>query len=201
MTHFDNFESILQAGELRSYNLMNQGVPAYTNISNEDVQSGRANIVVPPTGKPLHDYVPLYFGNRTPMVAVNKNVNEKIIFLRFSLNILALGDIVITDGNARSGSTVFKSYTQLNDLDILKPSSINTVYYAHDPEIKRQKQAELLIPDRLSITHLLDIICFSQNTRIALLALLTQYGIKCSVQVQPGTWYFRTRPAKGSSTP
>ena len=40
MTHIDNLRPILEAGELRSYNLMRG--QSYRNLANEDVQAGRA---------------------------------------------------------------------------------------------------------------------------------------------------------------
>ncbi len=57
MTHIDNLRPILHAREIMSYNLMRG--QSYRNLANEDVQAGRAAIVVPVTGKPLHDYVPV----------------------------------------------------------------------------------------------------------------------------------------------
>ncbi|MBI2579366.1 MAG: DUF4433 domain-containing protein [Candidatus Aenigmarchaeota archaeon] len=98
MTHIDNVAAIVQAGELRAYNLM-RGT-SYRNLANDDVQAGRAAKSISVTGRPLHDYVPLYFGSRTPMVAVNQRENESLVFIRFSLDMLAMGDVVISDGKA-----------------------------------------------------------------------------------------------------
>ncbi|MBK8202582.1 MAG: DUF4433 domain-containing protein [Bdellovibrionales bacterium] len=78
MTHIDNLRPILEAGELRSYNLMRG--QSYRNLANEDVQAGRAAIMVSATQKPLHDYVLLYLGFKTPMVAINQNHNEDLLY-------------------------------------------------------------------------------------------------------------------------
>jgi hypothetical protein len=77
---------------------------SYRNLANEDVQAGRAAIMVSATQKPLHDYVPLYLGFKTPMVAINQTHNEDLLFLRFSLDILATPGSVVCDGNARSNA-------------------------------------------------------------------------------------------------
>lgn len=150
---------------------------SYQNLANEDVQSGRAAKVVPPSGRPLHDYVPLYFGHKTPMVAVNKRQNEEIVFLRFSLEILTLPGVIITDGNARSNATKFQAYAQLGDLSFLDVKAIHSVKYAGDSELKRRKQAEILIPDKLPFGQVLDIMCFSKNAQERTLKILEDFSI------------------------
>ncbi len=187
MTHLNNLPTILGAGELRSYSQMRGRT--YQNIANEDVQAGRAAKTVPPTNRPLHDYVPLYFGFKTPMVAVNQEKNEEIIFLRFSLEILQFPGVVITDGNARSNSTAFRTYSGIDDLSIVDAKAVNTVKYAHDGELKRCKQAEILVPDSLPFVHVFDLVCFSDSTRAKVLRILEEFGINKPIYVNPG-WYF-----------
>lgn len=195
MTHMDNVANILDADELRAYNLMRGR--SYRNLANDDVQAGRAAKVVPASGRPLHDYVPLYFGSRTPMVAVNQTHNEDLVFIRFSLDLLAMGGVVITDGNARSDTTHFRVYTQLADLDLVDPKAINTVKYAGDPELKRKKQAEVLVPNRLPLAYAYDFICYSATARQHLLDIFDRYGKKFRICVSPGNWYFRA-PRQGN---
>jgi hypothetical protein len=191
MTHVDNLLSILKAGKILSYN--GAAAVTKTSIANDDVQAGRARITIPATGMALHDYVPLYFGFKTPMVAYNHEKNEQLIFLRFSLDIFRnIPGIVVSDGNARSGSTRFVAYKSIDDLGALDVKAIHTVKYAHDGELKRKKQAELLVPDELPIGHLFDIICFSQDAQNTVVAALKQHGITVAVQINPG-WYFLPR--------
>lgn len=188
MTHIENLPSILQASELRSFNKMSG--QTYRNISNDDVQRGRSAIIIDETRRPLHDYVPLYLGFKTPMVAVNQDHNEDLIFLQFWLDILALGGVVISDGNARSKTTRFKIYSEMSDLDILDISAIRGLKYAHDEELKRRKQAEVLVPDSLSLSHLAYITCYSESAKTRILEIWRESAIKePTVQVNPG-WYF-----------
>lgn len=189
MTSIQNLPGIVAAGELRSYNLM-RGT-SYTNLSNMDVQQGRAAITVPVTGRALHDYVPLYFGFKTPMVAWNQSKNYELTFFRFSLDILATPNVVITDGNARSAGTKFVKFTAVDDLAALDSKAIQTVKYAHDPEVKRRKQAEVLIPDRLQVAEIYDVICFSSETVAKAVKIFSDSGKKKSVYVNSG-WYFTT---------
>lgn len=187
MTHIDNLKGVLHSGELQAYNRMRG--QSYRNLANQDVQDGRAQIKIDVTGRPLHDYVPLYFGFKTPMVAWNQDQNPGLLFLRFSLNILSTPGAIISDGNARSKATRFSLFQELEDLSFLNVKAIQTVKYARDPEQKRMKQAEILIPDSIPISEILDIICYSQEAEKGVLQILGSYGIKKSVNVNPG-WYF-----------
>jgi hypothetical protein len=144
----------------------------------------------------LHDYVPLYFGFKTPMVAWNQDHNSSLLFLRFSLNILTRFGVVISDGNSRSKATQFRNFQNLDDLSILNVKAILTVKYANDSETKRQKQAEILIPDSIPISEILDIICFSQESAKRIIGILAKYDIKKSIIVNRGWYFFQSQ--KGS---
>lgn len=191
MTHMDNLRPILQAGELRSYNLMRGH--SYHNLANEDVQAGRAAIIVSASQNPLHDYVPLYLGFKTPMVAINQTHNEDLLFLRFSLDILATSGSVVCDGNARSNASKFYLFNSPDVFLNLDIAAIRSVKYSRDPELKRKKQAEVLIPDRLPLSQMLDIVCYSENAKIRALSILNEFGIKKAVKANQG-WYFVNLP-------
>ena len=190
MIDFENLESIFKAGKIHCKNMMTSHGINYTDISNESVQDGRSKIVISCTGKALHDYVPLYWGQKTPMVASLQSRNESLIFLMFSPNLLINHQCVITDGNARSLRTKFKVYQALTDLNMLDPKSIKTLKYAHDEEIKRRKQAELLVLDFLSLKNLLYIVCFSNVVKTKIEALMTTHGINYGVYIGAGNYYF-----------
>jgi hypothetical protein len=160
-----NLILILQAGEIRSYNLMRG--QSYHNLTNEDVQAGRAAIVIPKTRKPLHDYVPLYLGFKTPMVAIYQAHNENLLFLRFSLDILAIPGVVVCDGDARSQSSKFYTFTGPDVFSKIDIAAVRTVKYAKDPELKRKKQAEILIPDKLQTNQLLILFAILKVPKLA----------------------------------
>lgn len=73
------------------------------------------------------------------MVSVLRDKNKTLIFLMFSTNLLGDYHCVISDGNARSDSTIFRKFLSIDDLTILDPKSINTIKYAYDDEVKRRK--------------------------------------------------------------
>ncbi len=189
MTHTENLRSIFHARGLLAYNKVNN-LP-HTDLSNEDVQRGRSEKIVPPTGRPLHDYVPLYFGLKTPMVACNQAKNEDLIFLRFSLDILAHEGVVFTDGNARSNSTKFYLFNGIESLSVLDAKVIQSVKYSTDPEMKRKKQAEILVPDFLSIDQVHDITTFSNLATEKVLKIMQQFDIKKPLRANEG-FYFRS---------
>ena len=188
MTRVENLESIFKAGEIYSHNRM-KTKGSHQSISNPDVQAARAKITIPVTGRPLHDYVPLYFGFKTPMVAVNKAIYESLLFILFSLDILETSGVVISDGNARSTQTKFTLFSSIDDLSLLDVQAVLGTKYAADSELKRKKQAELLVPDSLPIRKALIVLCFSENTRNTVSGLAQKHGISLAARVNKG-WYF-----------
>ena len=56
--------------------------------------------------------------------------------------------------------------------------------------MKRRKHAEILVPDILPCSKVLDIICFEPNAAKRVLDTLSQFGIRKNVIVNQG-WYFK----------
>jgi hypothetical protein len=190
MTHGSNLASIFASGALLSKNSLAALKVSIFDISNPDIQEWRSQKSIPQTNRSIHDYVPLYFGFKTPMVACVQGINEKIVFLRFSLNILELPEVIISDGNARSDNTLFRSFSSPDDLVFLDVRTIHSVKYANDPEKKRRKQAELLVLDRVSVDQILDIICYSEAAKLAVERHAEKAGLCFKIHVNPG-WYFQ----------
>lgn len=81
---------------------------------------------------------------------------------------------------------MFTSPDVFSQIDV---AAIRTVKYAGNPELKRKKQAEILIPDRLQVAQMLDMICYSESAKTRTLSILSEFGIKKTVKVNQG-WYF-----------
>lgn len=190
MTDVENLDSIFRNKMILSHNKIDSMGVGFTDISNPSVQEGRANIVVPVSGKQVHDYVPLYWGKKTPMVSAVRDRNTTLVFLMFSTNLLAEYDCVITDGNARANGTVFRNFSQIDDLDILNPADINTFKYGHDLEVKRRKQAELLVLNELPLKHLSYIVCHLGPVKSKVEELLATHGLTSRVYIGAGNYYF-----------
>lgn len=186
ITHIDNLEKIIADG-LLSHNLMSG--KKYFDLSDPNIQLGRENKIILDTGKTLHDYVPLYFGWKSPMLMRHQDKNEQIIYLRYSLDILKTSGAVISNGNARSNDTRFYNFKEIKDLSNLNAQAINSVKWVGEPEKKRQKQAEILIPDQIPFSQVFEIICYSESVQNRVMDILEKSGISTKVKVNSG-WYY-----------
>lgn len=192
MVHIDNFESIVQAGGLYSKNEMILKAINYKDIADSSVQSGRSEVYIKETGKPLHDYVPLYWGNKTPMVSAVREHNESLLFLRFSTNLLSEYDCVISDRNARSNDTIFREYSSIEDLEILNPKLINSHKYAKNGKESlayKQKQAELLVLKFLPLKYMHSVICFDSMIQNKVSGILAKSPFSPYILVNRGFYY------------
>lgn len=189
MTSVDNLNSIFNLKKICSKNSLKVLNTSCVDISNESVQSIRATKIIPTSQKLVHDYVPFYWGKKTPMVATLKDSYESLIFLLFSTDLLTNYECVICNGNAASHGTTFKTFNQLSDLDMLTPKSINTHKYASDDNIKNQKQSELLVHDFIGLEHLRCIICYTENVKKKVKELADTHRIKCGVYCNRAFYY------------
>lgn len=181
VTHVDNAEKIIQRGELISLKEIQNKGGAFKDIANSSVQFNRSlkkNIY---QGHDLHDYVPLYFGTKTPMMAALQDINDELVILRFSLNLLGKYECLLADGNAASAKTKFRPYTSIEDLEILNVEAINSQKFKDDPEKRRCKQAELLVLKRLPLSELHHVICRTDMVKEKLENLLKAHKGKVDV--------------------
>ena len=74
MTHIDNLQSIFQNGLLSHTNARNNNFMK-GDIANNDVNNRRSGLE-PIYNRPIHDYTPLYFNPRNPMLYVRKNIQK-----------------------------------------------------------------------------------------------------------------------------
>lgn len=190
MTDISNLDSIFASKVILSKNKLAVQSKSYSDISNESVQSNRSSKQVLATGNVVHDYVPFYWGRKTPMVAALQNKNQDLIFLQFSTDLLEDYECVFCNGNAATSDTVFKEYTGITDLDFLDSKSINTVKYASDVNIRKAKQSELLVHDFVGLGHLKCIICYDGSVKSRIETLKTTHRVKCAVYVNKGAYYF-----------
>ena len=143
-----NVPSILQLGLLSN----RKAAPlAARSVAMSAVQAKRAKKVVP-GGRPLHDYVNLYFDARNPMMFLRKNMHEDLCVLRIAESVLDGPDVVITDGNAASDYAAFHpSPAGLGQLD--KAMVFARDWRSQNPILawqqKSAKCSEVLVPDRV----------------------------------------------------
>ena len=149
--------------------------------------------------KKLGDYIPFYFGPRTPMLyVVQKGFNmvvptlaENIVYCITSVQkIIDLNlEFVFTDGHAVDSFTALYNKDNINDLDeLLDWVAINGKYWndENDLDRKRRKEAEFLVEGDVDASAILGFVVYNENSKSRLLDL----GIEESKVIIKSTYYF-----------
>lgn len=148
----------------------------------------------------LGDFIPFYFGVRMPMLYVVQNGGnfvpdridpDQIIYLALSLDriITARLEFYFSDGHATDAYTQFYDKDCVDNItDIIDWKSIKTRYWGGEGQldVKRKKQAELLVKNDVPPTCLVGYGCYSEESFIA----LTSLGIaKSLIKVIPNAYF------------
>lgn len=162
ITSITNLTSIVERGLLS--HIRAASLP-HKSVAMESVQDRRRGKRVP-NGGLLHSYANLYFDARNPMMyrLFNQEARRDLIVIRISNAVLDLPDAVLTDGNAAAGTTrFFDSPTGLKYLDESRiyAESWNYADPFEKAERKRQRCAEMLIPEFVSPDHIVG--CYTLN--------------------------------------
>lgn len=101
MTPVDHLASIMQHGILAK-NKVERLQISRRSIALESVQSLRSRVRLSFRGsiRSLHDYAPLYFCARTPMLSLRRDVQDDIVYIEVAPSMLDLPGVVLSDGNA-----------------------------------------------------------------------------------------------------
>ncbi len=148
-----NIPSIMTHGIL-SHKLATQ--LSHTDISMQEVQERRGQKKIP-SGLYLHEYANLYFCARNPMMYSRKEKVDATCVLRIDVNVAWLDGVFACDGNASSDYTRFYKqeewHGKLNFSVIFMDDwrSMDTYQYWDQ---KRQKCAEILVPDSVAINYI-----------------------------------------------
>ena len=152
MTHVENLPHILKYGitHSSSVNANNNFHP----IGDNSIISTR-NAFILDNGKKLGDYIPFYFGTRTPMLfVIQKGFNmvsstpaDQIVYCVISIQkVLDLGnEFVFTDGHAVDKfSTQYYAQNIAGITSLLDWNAIRSKYWKDDNDLdkKRKKEAE-----------------------------------------------------------
>lgn len=150
-THVHHVQSIFKNG-LRSHNNSHELGLVRNDISNPEVQRLRSQRSI--GGRPLHDYVPLYFNPRNAMLfdVFRNHTLVDIAIIRLPRNLLLQKGVWFTDGNAANTPTI--SYDRLEDLNKLDWECIQAEYWTEYEDGKRKCMAEILVPDMISANYI-----------------------------------------------
>ncbi|MDX9790784.1 MAG: DUF4433 domain-containing protein [Candidatus Kapabacteria bacterium] len=196
MTHIENIPHVLQYGithrNSKSANL--NFIPIGDNSL-----INRRNTHILNNGTVLGDYIPFYFGTRSPMLyviqrgfnGVIKTDPENIIYCVTSIAKIIDSEIdfMFTDGHAIDSFSTEYSKAQIENIDnILDYSAINATVWIDENDLdkKRRKEAEFLLSQDLPTNYILGYICYNELAKSKLL----EYGInENKIVVKPNCYF------------
>jgi hypothetical protein len=197
ITHINNFARIVAEGGLHcDRHAQNLKV---VNIGHQHIKNRRLGRPVPlPPGGTVGDYVPFYFGPRSPMLfAINKGVvqgyvdgQRPIVYLRSTAEAVRDAGLewVFTEGHAEIAFTDF--FNDLANLNKVDWAVINGRYWndTNDfPDRKRKRQAEFLVKGFFPFNLVTSIGVYDQAIGEAAAGVLQGQGP--GIEIQRG-WYY-----------
>ena len=143
--------------------------------------------------------MPFYFGPRSPMLyviqhgfnGVRKVKPEAIIYCVVRIEDIINNDIdcIFTDGHALSSLTKYYYKSSLTNLDnIVNYDDVYSTFWnvEEDPDLKRRKEAELLINDDLPTQYIRGLVVYNETAKEHLISI----GVVANlIVVMPG-YYF-----------
>ncbi len=195
ITHIDNIPHISRCGLVRANSPLHD--ENYVSIGDRQVINLRGERFV--KGFRLNDYVPFYFGPRSPMLyviqhgynGVTRVEPEKIVYCVVRLDDLIRDNIdcIFTDGHALSALT--KYYTKDSLPQINQIIKIDDVYSSQwnieeDMDLKRRKEAELLLKSDLAPQYIRGYVVYNNEAKVQIARL----GIAEDMIVVARNYYF-----------
>lgn len=184
MTHIDNISHMIRYGIThRSSQNANK---EFVSIGDTSLISTRNSFHLN-NGRCIGDYIPFYFGRRTPMLYVIQNgynsashtAPEDIVYCASSVQqIIDLGlDFVFTDGHAVDRLT--EQYSKSDVAKIIKVldwKAIHAKYWKDDDDLdkKRRKEAEFLVLGDIPYEGVLGFIVYNEDAK----EKLVDYGVE-----------------------
>lgn len=175
MTHIENIPHILQNGI--THTTSEYANPDFVPIGDSSLITTRNNFILN-NGTRLGEYIPFYFGVRTPMLYVVQNgfnlvaptSAENIVYCVSSVQkIIDLQlDFVFTDGHAVDGFSSQYTVADIQNIDtILDKNAINAKYWKDENDLdkKRRKEAEFWVLGDISLHAILGYITYNENAK------------------------------------
>lgn len=175
MTHIENIPHILQYGITHS-NSANAN-PNFVPIGDNSLITTRNNFLLY-NGRRLGEYIPFYFGVRTPMLYVVQNgfnmvaptPAENIVYCVSSVKkIMDLQlDFVFTDGHAVDGFSSQYTNDDIQNIDtILDKNAIKAKYWRDENDLdkKRRKEAEFLVLGDIAQEAILGYLTYNEKEK------------------------------------
>jgi hypothetical protein len=194
LTHINNIKHILNYGithsgsQNKNSNYVNIGDVSLINTRKDKkviVDNGLHDSNQNKKTITLGDFIPFYFGGRMPMLYVAQvggNFVEKatkpedIVYIACSFEKLLTEniDFYYSDGHATDILTSFYDKSQIENLNnILDWNAIKSKYWGghENLDIKRKKQAEVLVSEDLSPDYIVGAGCYNNHVKEKLVSL------------------------------
>lgn len=196
MTHIENIPHILKHGI--THPSSHNANPEFVPIGDRTLIATRNDFLLN-NGRRLGDYIPFYFGVRTPMLYVVQNgfntvtptPAENIVYCISSVQkIVELQlDFVFTNGHAVDSFTTQYTPADIINIDnIIDQKAVMAKYWRdeNDLDLKRRKEAEFLVLGDIPIEGLLGFLVYNQNA----LNRMIQFGLDTEKVHIKSAFYF-----------
>ncbi len=193
MTHILNIPQILDVGFVHAYSP--KASLDYIPIGDSSMISARSDRDI--AGRTLDQYIPFYFGPRSPMLyviqngfnGVTKRLPGEIVYcvLRIDTIIEKQLRFVFTDGHAADHITKHYPSEKLKDIDdILSYNDVYAQFWNEDADAKRKKEAEILFLDEVPACLISGYVTYDEAAKQQLIS----YGIPESKIIIRPNFYF-----------
>ena len=195
ITHIDNILHILKNGLVKADSPLHD--ENYVPIGDPQIIGLRGDIEV--KGYRIGDYIPFYLGPRSPMLyviqhgynGVQRVEPEKIVYCVIRLDDLINNNIdcIFTDGHAVSFLTSFYSRDELSSInEIVKFDDVYSSQWnsEEDLDLKRRKEAELLIKNDLPVQFLRGFVVYNNKAK----DFLIEKGVADNMIAVMPSYYF-----------
>jgi hypothetical protein len=194
MIHYRNLEYILQHGIY--YRNSVHFDPEYVNIGSSSIIDHRSSVSVKCyPGMMVNDYIPFYFGVRSPMLykiktghGVERLPQHEIIYLACRFKEITDSDLqwCFTDGNA--ARYISKFYRSVDDIDKLDWRSIHAEEWTDnnregDHDRMRKKHSEFLVKDHIPVQYIKTLVVLTEDRKVYAENLIAHYGLPITVHL------------------
>lgn len=175
ITHVENIPHILQNG-ITHYTSANAN-PNFIPIDDGSLIATRKDFTLN-NGRRLGEYIPFYFGGRTPMLYVVQNgfnmvaptPAENIVYCVSSIQKIIdfKLDFVFTDGHAVDKFSSQYSAADIQNIDaIIDKNAIKAKYWKDENDLdrKRRKEAEFLVLGDIDQDAILGYLVYNNNSK------------------------------------
>ena len=195
MTHLLNVPHIMQEGFVHSDSP--RASECYIEIGDKSLIETRKNKYL--KGHSINDYIPFYFGYRSPMLYVIQHgfngvvmrKPQEIVYCALRIDdVISSGlRFIFTDGHANDSFTNVYDSDRIKDIDqIIQANDIYAKYWKSDDDtdLKRRKDAEFLILDEIPASLIAYYIVYNQDAK----QQLEDMGVASEmIIIKPGYYY------------